>query len=92
MAILLPVRAAVLKYLFDQSSSDVKEIMAGLQPIYGSERQFTKQRFLDHVMSLEANGLINEISYDLDENGELNVRYQINDEGISTIKKYVLKQ
>jgi hypothetical protein len=42
-------------------------------------------------MSLEANGLINEIGYDLDDSGELLVRYQINDDGINTIKKYVKK-
>jgi hypothetical protein len=63
--------------------------MNALKSLYGTEKQFTKARFIDHVMSLEANGLINEIGYDLDANGELLVRYQINDDGITTINKYV---
>lgn len=86
---LLPVRTAVLKYLFDNQDGDVNEIMKALKPKYGEEKQFTKARFIDHVMSLEANGMINEIGYGLDENGELSVRYKINDDGIHTIKKYV---
>jgi hypothetical protein len=89
---LLPVRAAVLKYLFDQrSGGDVNEIMKALKATYGNEKQFTKARFIDHVMSLEANGLVNEAGYGLDENSELVIRYQINDDGINSIKKYVIK-
>lgn len=88
---LLPVRTAVLKYLYDKRVGDVSEIMNGLKSMYGTEKQFTKARFIDHVMSLEANGLINEVGYDLDEKGELRVRYQINEDGVNTIKKYVLK-
>lgn len=89
---LLPIRTAVLKYLYDKKVGDVNDIMKGLKSLYGTEKQFTKERFLDHVMSLEANGMINEISYDLDDKGELLVRYQINDDGISTINKYVVKK
>ena len=86
---LLPARTAVLKYLFDNGEGDVDEIMDSLREIYGREKQFTKARFIDHVMSLEANGLVNEIGYGLDENKELSVRYKINDDGIHAIQKYV---
>ena len=89
---LLPVRTAVLKHLFDKQDGDVNEIMKALESLYGKEKQFTKARFIDHVMSLEANGLVNEVGYGLDKNGELSVRYKINDDGINTIKKYVLKK
>jgi DNA-binding PadR family transcriptional regulator len=89
---LLPVRTAVLNYLFKKQEGDVNEIMAALKSLYGKEKQFTKSRFIDHVMSLEANGLINETGYGLDSNGELAIRYKINDDGINTIKKYVPKK
>lgn len=89
---LLPVRTAVLKYLYDHQQGDVNEIMKALKSLYGTEKQFTKARFIDHAMSLEANGMINEIGYDLDENNELRIRYKINDDGINTIRKYVLKK
>lgn len=89
---LLPVRTAVLNYLFDVNDADVNEIMKALESTYGKEKQFTKARFIDHVMSLEANGLVEETSYGLDSNYELSVRYKINDEGINSVKKYVPKQ
>ena len=49
---LLPVRTAVLKFLYDKQEGDVIEIMKALKPLYGNEKQFTKARFIDHVMSL----------------------------------------
>lgn len=88
---LLPARTAVLKYLYDNDDGDVDEIMKSLKELYGREGQFTKARFVDHVMSLEANGLVNETGYELDKNGELSVRYKINDDGIHSIQKYVIK-
>ncbi|MGL6217305.1 MAG: hypothetical protein ACRC36_04675, partial [Lacrimispora sphenoides] len=58
----------------------------------GGERQFTKDRYMDHVMSLEANGMVNLCSYDLDQNGELRMRYEINDDGRNAVDKYVDKK
>lgn len=89
---LLPVRTAVLNYLYDTKDADVNEIMKALESTYGKEKQFTKARFIDHVMSLEANGLVEEVSYGLDETNDLSVRYRINGEGKSNIEKYVSKE
>ena len=77
---LLPARTAVLNYLY------------GVKSAYGGERQFTKARYLDHVMSLEANGLLDLESYSLDEAGELSLRYVINRDGKATVEKYVPKK
>ena len=77
---LLPARTAVLNYLYSVKSADIKEIMEALKPQYGGERQFTKERYLDHVMSLEANGLLNLESY------------IINEDGKATVEKYVPKK
>ena len=89
---LLPARTAVLNYLYGVESADVQEIMEALKPQYGGERQFTRQRYLDHVMSLEANGLLDLESYSLDEAGELSLRYVINRDGKATVEKYVPKK
>lgn len=86
---LLPARTAVLNYLYKVGSADVNEIMEALKPEYGHERQFTKSRYLDHVMSLEANGLLVLAGYDLDSNGELSLRFEINEDGRATVEKYV---
>ena len=62
---LLPARMAVLNYLSSVENADVNEIMEAMRPLYGKERQFTKDAYLDHVMSLEANGLCSLIRYEM---------------------------
>ena len=89
---LLPARTAVLNYLYDVKNADVTEIMEALKPLYGGERQFSRDRYLDHVMSLEANGLLNLERYELDQAGELSLRYAINEDGRTAVDKYVPKK
>ncbi|WP_026891137.1 hypothetical protein [Lacrimispora aerotolerans] len=89
---LLPARTAVLNYLYGVKNADVDQIMEALKPEYGNERQFTKERYIDHVMSLEANGMVNLSSHDLDKNGDLRMYYEINDDGRSAVDKYVDKK
>lgn len=86
---LLPARMAVLNYLSSVENADVNEIMEAMCPLYGKERQFTKDAYLDHVMSLEANGLCSLIRYELDDKDELSLRFAINDDGRSAVEKYV---
>ena len=86
---LLPARMAVLNYLGSVENADVNEIMEAMRPLYGKERQFTKDAYLDHVMSLEANGLCSLIRYELDDKDELSLRFAINDDGRSAVEKYV---
>ncbi len=86
---LLPARMAVLNYLSSVENADVNEIMEAMRPFYGKERQFTKDAYLDHVMSLEANGLCSLIRYELDDKDELSLRFAINDDGRSAVEKYV---
>ena len=86
---LLPARMAVLNYLSSGENADVNEIMEAMRPLYGKERQFTKDAYLDHVMSLEANGLCSLIRYELDDKDELSLRFAINDDGRAAVEKYV---
>lgn len=88
----LPIRSRVLHYMSTVKRASIKDAMEALKAEYGSERQFTKANFLDHMLSLAANGLLDEVSYDLDENSELRMYYSINDEGINTINKYLPKE
>ena len=86
---LLPARMAVLNYLSTVENADVNEIMEAMRPLYGGEKQFTKDMYLDHVMSLEANGLCSLVRYELDGNGDLSLRFAINEDGAAAVKKYV---
>lgn len=87
---MLPARTAVLNYLYiKEKGASVTEIMEALKPEYGHEKQFNKDLYLEHVMSLEASGLLELIDYTLDEQGELLLTYRINDDGKATVEKYV---
>ncbi len=89
---LLPIRSRVLHFLATEKRADIVQVMAGLKPEYGTERQFTEANFLDHLLSLKENGLIDEASYNLNQEGDLQIVYQINQEGLDTINKYLPKK
>ncbi|ADX25421.1 hypothetical protein BBG06_09535 [Streptococcus dysgalactiae subsp. equisimilis] len=89
---LLPARTAVLNYMDSVAQADVHQVMAALQAEYGSEKQFKDHLFLEHLMSLECNGYLDQVDYDLDEQGNLRISYQINDDGRAAVQKYIAKE
>ncbi|MDT2599576.1 hypothetical protein P7D85_07305 [Enterococcus hulanensis] len=86
---LLPSRMAVLNHMYDTDEVDVKQVMSALKSDYGTEKQFNEKMYLDHLMALEANGLVEMTSYDLDNNSDLVMRYMITEDGKQTVSKYV---
>lgn len=89
---LLPARTAVLYYMATIPEADVSQVMSALKPQYGSEKQFTKDLFLEHLMSLECNGYLEQSGYDLDKNGDLSIHYTITEDGQAAVEKYIAKK
>ncbi|WP_427813984.1 hypothetical protein ACQKTA_01935 [Enterococcus sp. 22-H-5-01] len=91
---LLPIRSRVLHYIASNpdNKNNIHTVMAGLKEEYGSERQFTYNNFLDHLLSLKENGLIDEGNYAINEDDQLVIDYVINEEGLTTINKYLPKK
>ncbi|MER0122630.1 hypothetical protein ABPH35_02500 [Streptococcus sp. ZJ93] len=89
---LLPARTAVLNYMDSVSEADVKQVMSALKSQYGSEKQFTVELFLEHLMSLECNGYLEQSGYDLDESGDLRIHYKITEDGKAAAEKYIAKE
>lgn len=88
---LLPSRMAVLNHMFNKDEVDVQSVMEALKDDYGNEKQFNEKMYLDHLMALEANGLVEMSSYDLDDKDNLIMRYKITNDGKHTVEKYVDK-
>lgn len=88
---LLPARTAVLNQMYDSKKYNVQEVMEQLKPEYGGEKQFNHRLYSEHLMALEANGLVELDSYNLDEHDELLMYYIITEEGKKTVDKYVDK-
>lgn len=85
----LPARTAVLHFMNTVDEADVYQVMDALKSIYGQEKQFTVPSFLEHLMSLECNGYLVQTGYGLNSNGDLSIRYQINDDGKQAVQKYI---
>ena len=87
----LPARTAVLNFMNTVDEADVYQVMDALKSIYGQEKQFTVSSFLEHLMSLECNGYLVQTGYDFNSNGDLSIRYKINDDGRRAVQKYISK-
>lgn len=85
----LPARTAVLNEVNKLGTVSVNQVMEILKPIYGSEGQFKKDIFVEHFMSLEANGLVALDKYELDAQNELVLFYRITDDGRDIAEKYI---
>lgn len=88
----LPARMAVLNHLDKSGESNIQEIMTSLETVYGQEKQFTYDLFLEHLMALEANDLASLTKYELDNKDDLVLYYNITDDGRSTVEKFVPKK
>ncbi|AEG60340.1 hypothetical protein V6C32_00160 [Desulforamulus ruminis] len=89
---LLPLRFRILHYLSTVEKACVDEIMKALKPEYGTEKQFKKQVFMNHLLDMKANFILDDNDVALDEKGELVIYYSINPEGRKLLKKYLPKR
>ncbi|SHH25661.1 hypothetical protein [Desulfosporosinus lacus] len=91
MADTLPLRFRMLHYVSTVKKASPDEIMKALKPEYGTEKQFTKKVFADHLLDMKANHILEDNDVELDDKGELLIYYSINDEGRRLLKKYLPK-
>jgi len=89
---ILPSRMAVLNYATSHDEVSVPILMEALKDTYGDEKQFNEDLFLEHLMALEANGLLESTHDELDKSNELVMYYQITEDGKDTAKKYIPKE
>lgn len=87
-----PIRFKVLEYMSKVDKVSPSVIMEAMRAEYGNERHFTKESFVDHTMSLKANGLLDDAGAELNDKNELVLFYTINDEGRRMLKKYMPKR
>ncbi|AYE35157.1 hypothetical protein [Clostridium septicum] len=84
-----PLNYAILKHFTKVEEACADDIIEALKGEYGNFKAFKKQSIINALMTAEANGLIEETRFDLDENKELRVYYHAHEEGVATINKYI---
>lgn len=87
---LLPLRFRVLKEL-EEKKMHFQELMTCLHTEYGTEKQFNEIAFLDHVLALKENGLLDEADAYINEQNQLLTTYQVNEAGKEMLRKYLPK-
>ena len=65
------------------------DVIEALKGEYGHFKALKKPAVIEAIMTGEANGLLEETRYELDEKGELKVYYRAHEEGAATINKYI---
>lgn len=86
---MMPLNYAILKYFTNHGSSSVYEVMESLKKDYKNFKSFNKNSIINALMTAEANGLIEEVNADLDENGNLVLYYEANKESKDIINSFI---
>lgn len=84
-----PLNYAILKYFTKVDEACADDVIEALKDEYGSFKALNKKEVLSALMTAEANGLLEESRFDLDENGELRVYFRAHEEGAKTINSYI---
>ena len=84
-----PLNYAVLKYFTTVEEACVTDVMKALESDYGNFSAFTKPSILNALMVSNANAILEESHFDLDDNEELRIYFRITETGSSMIKTYI---
>jgi DNA-binding PadR family transcriptional regulator len=84
-----PLNYAILKHFTKIEEACAEDVIEALKGEYGNFKALKKNAVITALMTAEANGLIEETRFQLDENKELKVYYHAHTEGAETINKYI---
>ncbi|MBR3181918.1 MAG: hypothetical protein IKF56_04685 [Eggerthellaceae bacterium] len=88
---LMPLYYAIMKHFMDGNEHSAQDVIDALEPNYGGYKLLTNKDVEEALDTAKENGLIDESSCDLDNSGNLLIRYQINDFGRDMIDRYIGK-
>lgn len=84
-----PLNYAILKYFTKIQEACAEDVIKALKGEYGKFKALNKKSVIAALMTAEANGLLEETRFELDQSGDLRVYYHANEEGAATINKYI---
>jgi len=84
-----PLNYAILKYFTKVDEACADDVIEALKGEYGSFKALKKPAVIEAIMTGEANGLLEESRFDLNDKGELRVYYRAHEEGAATINSYI---
>lgn len=84
-----PLNYAILKYFTKVKEACAEDVIEALKGEYGKFKALNKNSVISALMTAEANGLLEETRFEMDDEGSLRVYYHANEEGTATINKYI---
>lgn len=84
-----PLNYAILKYFTKVDEACAENVIEALKGEYGKFKALNINSVISALMTAEANGLLEETRFEMDEVGHLRVYYHANEEGAATINKYI---
>jgi DNA-binding PadR family transcriptional regulator len=84
-----PLNYAILKYFTKVEEASADDVIEALKGEYGNFKALNKKEVIAALMTAEANCLLEETRFEMDDKGELKVYYRANEDGAATINKYI---
>lgn len=84
-----PLNYAILKHFTKVKEACAEDVIETLKGEYGKFRALNKDEVLNALMTAEANGLLEESKFEMDQTGALRIYYRAHQEGADTINKYI---
>ncbi|KEI00832.1 hypothetical protein IRP63_04440 [Clostridium botulinum] len=84
-----PLNYAILKHFTKVDEACADDIIEALKGEYENFKALKRNAVINALLTAEANGLIEETRFDLDESKRLRVYYHANEDGVATINKYI---
>ena len=85
-----PLNYAILKHFTKVDEASAGDVISALKGKYGNFKALNKDDVITALMTAEANGLLEETRYIMDEKtNELHIYYRAHSEGAATINKYI---
>lgn len=85
-----PLNYAILKHFTKVREACADDVIEALKGQYGSFKALRKNDVVTALMTAEANGLIQETRFDMDNSHNVRIYYHANEEGAATINKYIV--
>lgn len=86
---MLPLNYAILKYFTRVEEASADDVINALKGEYGGFKALNKNSVIEALMTAEANGLLAETRFELNDSDELVVYYKAPEDGAETINKYI---
>ena len=84
-----PLNYAILKYFTKVNEACAEDVIEALKGDYGKYKALKRDAVISALMTAEANGLLEETRFEMDDTENLRVYYHANEEGADTINKYI---